>query len=236
MESLFALLFVSALIFFIGFVPIFFIVAIIKNVYYNKLNKRNKQHYSNNLDKRNVAQQVKTEEEHRRELKQIYPNTTFSWENPAIVYYDDKQNDKNENAPTYTKKSLLTQHETKLYNILLELINSPDFSNLTIISKIRLADLIESNNKFNYSDFNKIRSKHIDFALCDKHTLMPLLLIELDDNSHNQYERRQRDDFVNQSLVQSGYKILRIRNIDKEQIKMQLYEIMNSNLPGVFYI
>ena len=119
---------------------------------------------------------------------------------------------------------------------MLELINSPDFSNLTIISKIRLADLIESNNKFNYSDFNKIRSKHIDFALCDKHTLMPLLLIELDDNSHNQYERRQRDDFVNQSLVQSGYKILRIRNIDKEQIKMQLYEIMNSNLSGVFYI
>ncbi|WP_308567789.1 DUF2726 domain-containing protein [uncultured Eubacterium sp.] len=236
MESLFALLFVSALIFLIGFVPIFFIVAIIKNVYYNKLNKRNKQHYSNNLNKRNVAPQVKTEEEHRRELKQIYPNTTFSWENPEIMYYDDKQNDQNANVPTYAKKSLLSQYETKLYNILLELINCPDFSNLTIISKIRLADLIESNNKYSYSDFNKIKSKHIDFALCDKHTLMPLLLIELDDNSHNQYERRQRDDFVNQSLVQSGYKVLRIKNIDKERIKMQLYEIINSNLPGVFYI
>lgn len=236
MESLFALLFVSALIFLIGFVPIFFIVAIIKNVYYNKLNKRNKQHYSNNLNKRNVAPQVKTEEEHRRELKQIYPNTTFSWENPEIMYYDDKQNDQNANVPTYAKKSLLSQYETKLYNILLELINCPDFSNLTIISKIRLADLIESNNKYSYSDFNKIKSKHIDFALCDKHTLMPLLLIELDDNSHNQYERRQRDDFVNQSLVQSGYKVLRIKNIDKERIKMQLYEIINSNLPGAFYI
>lgn len=236
MESLFALLFVSALIFLIGFVPIFFIVAIIKNVYYNKLNKRNKQHYSNNLNKRNVAPQVKTEEEHRRELKQIYPNTTFSWENPEIMYYDDKQNDQNANVPTYAKKSLLSQYETKLYNILLELINCPDFSNLTIISKIRLADLIESNNKYSYSDFNKIKSKHIDFAFCDKHTLMPLLLIELDDNSHNQYERRQRDDFVNQSLVQSGYKVLRIKNIDKERIKMQLYEIINSNLPGVFYI
>ena len=134
MKSLFALFFVSMLIFLIVFVPIFFIVAIIKSAYYNKLNKHNKQHYSNNLNKRNVAPQVKTEEEHRRELKQIYPNTTFSWENPEIMYYDDKQNDQNANVPTYAKKSLLSQYETKLYNILLELINCPDFSSLTIIS------------------------------------------------------------------------------------------------------
>ncbi len=99
-----------------------------------------------------------------------------------------------------------------------------------------MADLIETINQNNYSDFNKIKSKHIDFALCDKQTLAPLLLIELDDSSHNNPNRRNRDDFVNQSLVQAGYKIIHIRNLDKGKIEGQIEEILSSKLSSVFYI
>lgn len=72
--------------------------------------------------------------------------------------------------------------------------------------------------------------------LCEKQNLKPLLIIELDDNTHNYENRRIRDDFVNQSLVQSGYKVLRIRNLDKTKIEQTVTEILTNKLPAVFYV
>jgi predicted RNA-binding Zn-ribbon protein involved in translation (DUF1610 family) len=43
---------------------------------------------------------------------------------------------------------------------------------------------------------NKINRKHIDFLLCDRKTATPLLGVELDDRSHNQEKRQERDSFV----------------------------------------
>ena len=56
--------------------------------------------------------------------------------------------------------------------------------------------------------FNKIRSKHIDFALADEDTNI-IALIELDDKSHERPDRIERDEFVNAVLKNTGYVLLR---------------------------
>jgi len=58
---------------------------------------------------------------------------------------------------------------------------------------------------------NKIDRKSIDFVLCHPTTLVPQLIIELDDKSHTREDRQQRDDFVNRALNAAGIPLLRIR-------------------------
>jgi hypothetical protein len=57
---------------------------------------------------------------------------------------------------------------------------------------------------------NKIDRKSVDFVLCHPTTLVPQLIIELDDKSHTREDRQQRDDFVNRALNAAGIPLLRI--------------------------
>ena len=96
----------------------------------------------------------------------------------------------------YQRKKILTKNEYYFYTKLKEVTNK---YNLQILTKIRLADLIEvkpySINKNEWGTyFNKIKAKHIDFAIVDD--MKVLLIIELDDQSHNNIERIERDKFV----------------------------------------
>ena len=64
------------------------------------------------------------------------------------------------------------------------------------------------------TSFNKISAKHIDFAIINDNMEI-LFLIELDDITHNYYDRQERDEFVNISLVNAGYTLLRVYNNDE---------------------
>ncbi len=60
-------------------------------------------------------------------------------------------------------------------------------------------------NNVRFGFRNKIKSRHIDFLICDRESTKPLLAIELDGYSHNNYNRIKRDDFVD-----SAYKDIRL--------------------------
>ena len=113
----------------------------------------------------------------------------------------------------YSKKQLLTNHEKYYYNALIGYANKYNFH---LLAKVRLADLIEADER-NYSNkqfaFYKIQAKHIDFALCDKSNLEPVLIIEIDDNTHNDAERIKRDNFVDEVLNKTGYKIVHLKGL-----------------------
>lgn len=117
----------------------------------------------------------------------------------------------------YIARTILTENEQDFYNKIKEYVYS---QGLHIITKIRLADLIEPkvNQYQNRSewqiDFNKINAKHIDFAIINDNMEI-LFLIELDDITHNYYDRQERDEFVNISLVNAGYTLLRVYNNDE---------------------
>ena len=65
---------------------------------------------------------------------------------------------------------------------------------------------------------NKVSSKHVDFLICDK-DLHIKCIIELDDNSHNQKDRQERDTFVDQILTSVGYKIIHTRAITETTLE-----------------
>ncbi len=111
----------------------------------------------------------------------------------------------------YYKKHLLTKHELDFYK---DLKVIADKRNLTILTKIRMADLLGVNawdHREKYIYFNKISRKHVDFALADPSDLKILLLIELDDSSHD-IEQTERDKFVESVYSKTDYKLLRVRN------------------------
>ncbi len=122
----------------------------------------------------------------------------------------------------YKKKLLLTKNEWLFYK---SLKPAADELGYTVLSKIRVADLVEVNvpDKKDYIKyFNKINKKHIDFALAKPENLQIILLIELDDNSHK--NGNERDAFIEKLYMQTGYKLLRVSgeaNI-KEKIEQML--------------
>ena len=109
----------------------------------------------------------------------------------------------------FTAKTILTDREYEFYKRLKPLA---DEYGLSIYTKVRLADLIEPKPKEEnpcwMECFNKIKAKHIDFALADEETAI-VALIELDDTSHSRPDRIERDDFVNAVLENTGYTLLR---------------------------
>jgi len=109
----------------------------------------------------------------------------------------------------FKKEYLLTPTERKFFNILEQIISGKFY----IFPQIHLDSLLEvkkdEENKMGYR--NRINRKSVDFVICDKEYLKPLLAIELDDSSHYRWDRQERDQFVNQALNSVGLKTLRIR-------------------------
>src|SRR6185295_18008345 len=96
--------------------------------------------------------------------------------------------------PFRRKDFLLTQAERSLFGVLSEVVKDRYF----IFAKVRLADLVwlPKGTESRQSHFNRVQSKHIDFVICDRSSIRPLLCIELDDASHGQASRQTRDAFV----------------------------------------
>lgn len=118
------------------------------------------------------------------------------------------ENDVENNAqlPTsYSKKDyLLTQNELKFYRLLKQITDELD---LNLFCQVAMYELI---NCKTLKDFNRIKSKSIDFVITEKNCKIRCC-IELDDTTHYRKNRVQRDEFVNKIFEQTGTKLLRIK-------------------------
>jgi hypothetical protein len=71
-----------------------------------------------------------------------------------------------------------------------------------IFTKVRLADIFfVSKPDGNFSQFNRISQRHVDFLLCQPDTIKPLVGVELEDASHNRSDRKDRDEFVDKVFL-----------------------------------
>lgn len=133
-----------------------------------------------------------------------------------------------ENLP-YKKKYLLTKNEWAFYKSLKPIADELGYS---ILAKIRVADLVEVTAK-DRSEwqryFNKVNKKHIDFVLAKRENLQIVLLIELDDNSHNETQQ-QRDEFIDSLYKQTGYNLLRVRGTG--ELKEKVINALTVRLEG----
>lgn len=120
----------------------------------------------------------------------------------------------------YQKRWLFSYNEKDTYYKIKEVA---DKLNLKLLAKVRLLDLLEpvkGTPKYK-TFFYKVQSKHVDFVLCDE-KLVAKYVIELDDSSHDEVSRQQRDNFVDTILTNVGYKILHTRSIVPNEIEQFL--------------
>lgn len=101
--------------------------------------------------------------------------------------------------PYDKRKSLLTPTELH-FKKFLELA-MPDTN--VIMAQVSLEEIIvvkpTTNNAKRAQARNRIKSKRIDFVLCDRSTMYIECAIELNDRSHQRSDRRARDRFVRMS-------------------------------------
>jgi hypothetical protein len=108
------------------------------------------------------------------------------------------------------KMNLLSPAERSFFGVL----ESLDYDGVTIASKVRLADIFGNKRGLGHGDRhgapNRITAKHVDFLLIQSSDGRPLLGIELDDASHEEYERGARDLFVESVFSSAGLPILHV--------------------------
>src|SRR3990170_209703 len=110
--------------------------------------------------------------------------------------------------PYRTRDHLLTAAERSFYGVLLQVIDK----RYHVAWKVRIADVlwIPGSTTNRQRHWNRILAKHLDFVLCHPESSAPILAIELDDSSHRDGKRRQRDSFVDAALDAAELPLLRV--------------------------
>ena len=95
--------------------------------------------------------------------------------------------------PYRTRDDFLSPAERSFYLVLKNMLGE----HFTICPKVSLADVFfVTRPNENRSAFNRINRKHVDFLICKPQTMQPHFAIELDDRSHQNPDREERDEFV----------------------------------------
>jgi very-short-patch-repair endonuclease len=108
-------------------------------------------------------------------------------------------------------EKVMNTSEQKLFEELLRVFSS----DYIVLSKVRIEDFVEAKS---YSARGKIKSRHVDFLICDQLTTAPLLAIELDGGIHRKPSVHRRDLFVNELYLSINLPIHRI-NVGADFLK-----------------
>lgn len=116
----------------------------------------------------------------------------------------------------YQARQLLTKREQQEY---LKLKQYADARGWLICPKVRLWDLIEPKKGATKRQtlINKIQSKHVDFVLVDQ-SMNLIGVLELDDNTHDRADRKERDSFVRDALEGAGITMIQTRSITPDTL------------------
>jgi hypothetical protein len=114
-----------------------------------------------------------------------------------------------ERMPYQKQRRLLSRGELAFFDVLRHIVAE----RWIICPKVRLVDLVQipqnaSNRRF---WFRRVSQKHVDFVICDRQGLAPILAIELDDRSHDAPTRMKRDAFVNEVCRVAELPLYRVR-------------------------
>lgn len=154
----------------------------------------------------------------------------------TVVNQSAEQQEKAEvNTPldlknAYQSKWLFSMNEKNAYKKLKPIT---DKLGLHLFAKVRLLDLLEpqkGNPKYK-TFFYKVQAKHVDFVICTSN-LVAKCIIELDDASHDEKKRQERDAFVDEILQNVGYTILHVRGINEAELESKLKVIFQIKEQG----
>ncbi len=139
---------------------------------------------------------------------------------------DSIEKEKQKKLYQYKKKDfLITRAEHEFFDILVSLFGGQ----YHVFTQVHLPTILEHkvNGQHWKSAFSHINGKSVDFVICDKSYIKPLLAIELDDSSHLRADRIERDSEVERIMKEAGMSLIRFPNkgsFDKEEIRRQITE------------
>lgn len=109
-----------------------------------------------------------------------------------------------------TVNSFMNKSEKEFFNILHNTVQDQ----YHVFSKVRLLDILTIQKGLSRSHRqtlkNYTQSKHVDFLLCDKVTMKPMIAMELDGKSHLRQDRKDRDKFVDQVFKSANMRIIHV--------------------------
>lgn len=175
-------------------------------------------------------------------LKRKFKSIKNQWNNPGnteplpktnTVIPEQYNNLENTEYYPYKKKMLLSKAEYAFYNILKR---KCDENNLLICPKVRMEDFIDvtdKKNKLKYRGY--IKSRHIDFMICDSR-LHLLAGIELDDNFHKNADIIKTDTLKNNIFLAIQLPLFRVRMSEgmyEKQIDNIITSLKQINTPSM---
>ena len=122
------------------------------------------------------------------------------------------------------KEHLMTASEEKFFMLLSNVVKE----RYVVFPQIHLSAILD--HKIDGQDykwaFRNIHQYSVDYVLCDKETLKPIYAIELDDYTHRQPKRVERDKKVEYVLLQAGVPLARFNHISpsKDEIIRTLHD------------
>ncbi len=132
-------------------------------------------------------------------------------------FFDDEKKP----LPFYLKKNIMNSSEQALFINL----NKQLGSEYIILSKVRTEDFIgvDKNSGLPRNEIfglrGRIKSRHVDFLICDSNGMKPLMVVELDGKSHDRDKRKERDEYLDRVYTDVGLRYVHVRvgsNFEKE--------------------
>lgn len=116
--------------------------------------------------------------------------------------FEENINNNNNQEIIYKSKPLLTKCEIEFYN---KLVKIEDCGNYKVIPQVNLASIIE---KVSSNRYQSELYRNIDFGVFSKDLSKLFLLIELNDNTHNDQSRKIRDNKVKNICSNANIKLI----------------------------
>lgn len=135
--------------------------------------------------------------------------------------------------PYKAKQYFFSNAEASFFHLLRQIAGE----NALVFPHVALRDLvgitgIEKADFYKY--YNQIDRKQLDFLLVDAKNLKPILVIELDDSSHQRPDRVERDQFVEKVLATAKIPLARIpvrQAYDPKELGAIFKRAMQANQP-----
>ena len=128
-----------------------------------------------------------------------------------ILHFFSRTSSSNLDGSYILQEKFFTDAERSFLGVL-DAISDNDWR---ILGKVRVADVITPqkglDKKVWWSMFAKISSKHFDYLICDKTSMLPIMVVELDDKSHSTKRAKKRDELINLTCQQAGLPLARFK-------------------------
>jgi very-short-patch-repair endonuclease len=145
-----------------------------------------------------------------------------------LISKNAKRSSKSSANYRYGRKDFfMDRAEHEFFDVLIEVVGNGYY----VFPQVHLSTILEHRIKGQdwRAAFRRINGKSVDFVICDKAYIKPLLAIELDGRSHEIETVRQRDADIEHIFEGAELRLLRFANHgspNREEVKQRIAEAL----------